>query len=147
MDLGDIVPVFQLVFFFVLPSLILLVFFTLLYKLSKKFMVRLQNFKNEIAKANLEQQLHNNMPAKENRIAKGFHMVMDFVFADALVAIIIIFPMLLMVLMFISSNSYFMLQHFWDYAYPGLAGIMGITSVKIISDLLYRITQLKGVKG
>ena len=145
MDLGDVVPVFQLVFFYILPTLILLVFLALLYKLSKKFMDKLQNFKTQISIANQEEELHNNMPAKENRLAKAFHTIMDFVFADALVAIIIIFPMLLMLLMFIFANSTYMLMHFWDYAYPGLAGIMGITSVKIISNLIYRLSQLRGV--
>ncbi len=130
MDLGDVVPVFQLFFFYVLPSLLLIVFLAVLYKLLKKFALRIKSIFSE----------HKGM--KKTLAIKTFYELIDFLFMDAMVALVIILPMILMMLNFLSQNSLFMLEHFWDYTYPALFTIAAITALKIWINLLNRAKEV-----
>ena len=132
MDLGDIVPVFQLFFFYVLPSLIIILFLAILYKLFKKFAMRIKTLFSTL-KQNTK---------KKTVAIKTFYELIDFLFMDAMVALVVILPMMLMIINFLSQNSIFMLQHFWDYTYPALFTIAAITALKIWINLLKRTKEV-----
>ena len=145
LGLSDVVPVFNLMFFGVLPGLLLVVFVAILYKLMKKGQERIKKFEDKIKEGNIAE--------KEQGAGEGqsfymtaFHEVIDFVFSDALIAIVVVLPMLLMVFNFLFSTPYFMLEHFWDYTYPALATIMAVTALEIWSNFLYKFAKTFGLK-
>ncbi|MCD6275444.1 MAG: hypothetical protein J7J42_01735 [Thermoplasmata archaeon] len=133
-SLNDIVPVFNLFFSYILPSILLLLFIAILYKLIQKFAEKIRKL---ISFAHQD--------SKKSRFSLAvntFYDFVDFIFMDCMVAFVIVIPMILMIINFISQNSIFMLQHFWDYTYPALTVIMVITSLKIWTNVIRRIREV-----
>ena len=146
MDLWDVIPAFQIVFFGILPSMLLLVFAAILYKLLKKGRDKLKNFGEKLKKGEETEKFEGSGKGIPFYM-KAFHDVVDFIFSDALVAIVIVLPIILMTFNFLfANNSEYMLEHFWDYAYPSLAIIVAVTALEIWSDMLYKFAKTFGLK-
>lgn len=145
LSLNDVVPVFYLFFFGVLPSLLLLLFVALIYKLMKKGQERLAKFQKKLKQGN-EAEKEVGPGEGESFYMQAFHEVIDFIFSDALITIVVVLPMMLMVLNFIFSTPGYMLEHFWDYTYPALATIVAVTALKIWSNMLYKFARTFGLK-
>ena len=128
MDINDVVPVFTLFFTYILPWMVFLLFFAILYKITKKFGMEIKAMLKALK--------------GRKKASSIFYKFIDFIFMDALVALVIVLPMMLMVLNFVSANSTYMLEHFWDYTYPALASIISITAIKIWINLIQRFGEV-----
>lgn len=131
MDLNDVAPVFNLFFLYILPSIFMLLFLAILYKLIVKFGKKIRKLL-EMGKRE----------KKSSFAEKAFYDFVDFIFMDGMVAFVIVVPMMLMIINFLAQNSLFMLEHFWDYTYPALTVIMVITALKIWTNVIRRVREV-----
>ena len=128
MSIGDAVPVFALFFFYVLPAMLLLLFFSLFYKLMKRLIKKFKEYKNTIAGA-----VHGLMM---------YSKLFSDMYVDVLVLFLIILPLIYIVIEFLNMNSMYAVEHFWDYTYPVLFTIVFLTAAKVWVNVVVRIQEV-----
>ena len=119
MDIGDVVPFFTVLFMYVLPTILIVVFLAITYKLIKRFIRAYEKIKKK-----MEREMEN-LGRKMLELVKGLS---DVTFLDAVPTMLLVYPLILMVLMLITKHADYMLMHFWDYTYPAL-GILSVSAM------------------
>ena len=116
MDLGDVVPIFNLLFFYILPSLLIVLLLAIFYKVFARM-----------------------RKLEEHNLEENFMVIIT----DLFYILAIIIPIILMILNFIQEkNSMYMLEHFWDYTYPSLIAIEAITMVRVWFNTMKRARRV-----
>ena len=128
MDLGDIVPIFALIFFYVLPMILIMLFLAVSYKLIRRFIKEYEKLKKK---------MESDVQSLGGKILDLMKGLSDVAFLDAVPIILIEYPLILMVLMLLTQHADYMLTHFWDYAYPALGVLSVATMMNVWVHTMY----------